>query len=98
MTMEFVTKKPVTSESLPASETAIILGVGLPEIVEYWVKTGYINGIRKNGETRIPRSEINRIKDDERVRSLREYRKLQEAVPELPGDDQPLSLEELAYR
>jgi len=78
---------------------------GLPEIVEYWVKTGYINGIRKNGETRIPRSEIDRIKDDERVRSLREYRrslreyrKLQEAAPELPGDDQPLSLEELAYR
>jgi len=98
MTMEFVTNKPVTLGSLPASETAIILGVGLPEIVGYWVKTGYINGVRKNGETRIPRSEINRIKDDERVRSLREYRKLQEAAPELPGDDQPLSLEELAYR
>lgn len=58
--MEFVTKKSVASRSLTASETAIILGVGLPEIVEYWVKTGYINSIIKNGETRVPRSTASR--------------------------------------
>ncbi len=71
---------------LTTAEAAAALGIRSINTVKRWVKIGYINGVQRNGRTMIPVSEIERIRDDDRVRAQRALSKLQEEIADFGGD------------
>jgi len=77
---------------LTTTEAADALGVRSVNIVKYWVKTGYIHGVKHDERTMIPVSEIERIMDEDRVRDMRAADKLDEATNEL---GRPMTDEEM---
>ena len=79
---------------LTTSEAAAALGVKSVNTVKYWCKSGYIQGIKRNGRTLVPLSEIERIREDDRVRIIRAADQLDDETEDLGGSD-GLSDEEL---
>ncbi len=71
---------------LTTAEAAAALGIRSINTVKRWVKIGYINGVQRNGRTMIPVSEVERIRDDDRVRAQRALSKLQEEIADFGGD------------
>ncbi len=80
---------------LTTSEAATALGIRSINTMKRWVKTGYIHGVQRNGRTMIPVAEIERIRDDDRVRALRVTGQLHAEIADFGGPD-ALSDEELA--
>jgi len=80
---------------LTTSEAATALGIRSINTMKRWVKTGYIHGVQRNGRTMIPAAEIERIRDDDRVRALRVTGQLHAEIAAFGGPD-ALSDEELA--
>lgn len=78
---------------LTTSEAAHELGVRSVSTIKYWVKTGYLRGVKRNERTMIPASEIARIRDEDRIQLLRVSEQRQQ-VSEIPGDTEPLTNEE----
>lgn len=79
---------------LTTTQAAAALGVKSVNTVKYWCKIGYIHGLKRNGRTLIPLSEIERIKDDDRVRVIRAADRLDDETEDLGGPE-GLSDEEL---
>src|SRR5881409_3158835 len=79
---------------LTTAEAAQALGVRSVNTVKYWVKTNYLQGVKRGNRTLIPLSEIERIKSQDRVRMIQTSEQLQDATC-LPGDDRPLTSDEL---
>jgi len=77
---------------LTTTEAADALGVRSVHIVKYWVKTGYIHGVKHDERTMIPVSEVERIMDEDHVRDMRAADKLDEATNEL---GRPMTDEEM---
>ncbi len=77
---------------LTTTEAADTLGVRSVNIVKYWVKTGYIHGVKHDERTMIPVSEVERIMDEDRVRDMRAADKMDEATNEL---GRPMTDEEM---
>jgi len=71
---------------LTTAEAAAALGIRSINTVKRWVKIGYINGVQRNGRTMIPVSEVERIRDDDRVRAQRALGKLQEEIADFGHD------------
>ena len=71
---------------LTTAEAAAALGIRSINTVKRWVKIGYINGVQRNGRTMIPVSDVERIRDDDRVRAQRALSKLQEEIADFGGD------------
>jgi excisionase family DNA binding protein len=57
-------------EYLTTMEAARALGIRSVNTIKLWVKTGYLQGKRIGGRLLIPRSEIERLSGDERVRVM----------------------------
>jgi excisionase family DNA binding protein len=55
---------------LTTMEAARALGIRSVNTIKLWVKTGYLQGKRIGGRLLIPRTEIERLSGDERVRVL----------------------------
>lgn len=80
---------------LTTAEAAQALGVRSVNTVKYWVKTNYLQGVKRGNRTLIPLSEIERIKSQDRVWMIQTSEQRQDAT-RLPGDDRPLMSDELA--
>ena len=74
-------------EFLTTMEAARALGIRSVNTIKLWVKTGYLNGKKIGGRTLIPRSEIERLENDERVRVMRTIGRLHEDSRDLGRDD-----------
>lgn len=74
------------SDWLSTGEAAEILGVKSINTIKAWCKTGYIKGAQVGGRVKIPRSEVERIRDSDPVRAVRASDKLHEASSELGAD------------
>jgi hypothetical protein len=79
---------------LTVDETARYLGLRSVDIVKYWIHSGVLSGVPRDGQLLVPVSEIERIEDSERVRAIRASDALHDASEEL-GDEAGLSDEEL---
>ncbi len=84
-----------TRDLLTTAEVAQALGVRSVNTVKYWVKTNYLQGVKRGSRTLIPLSEIERIKSQDRVRMLQASEQRQDET-RLPGDGTPLTGDELA--
>lgn len=72
---------------LTTTEAARLLGVRSINTIKSWCRTGYITGVTHGSRTLIPMSEIERIQDSDRVRSLRTAERLHDESSELGGDE-----------
>lgn len=81
-------------EFLTTTEAARALGIRSVNTIKLWVKTGYLRGRKMGGRTLIPRSEIERLENDERVRAMRMIGRLHEESSTL-GRDEGMTPEEL---
>lgn len=79
---------------LTTTEAADALGVRSVNTIKYWVKTGYLQGVKRNERTMIPAAEIERIIDDDRVRQMRAAEELDDLTNEL-GLGRPMTDEEM---
>ncbi len=71
---------------LSTTEAAEALGVRAITVVKWWVKIGYIHGVQHDGRTMILAAEIERIRDDDRVRAQRALSKPHEEIADFGGD------------
>jgi excisionase family DNA binding protein len=81
-------------EYLTTMETAHALGIRSVNTIKLWVKSGYLHGKRIGGRVLIPRTEIERLQGDERVRMMRAIGRAHEESADL-GRDSGMTLEEL---
>ncbi|MDQ2829611.1 MAG: helix-turn-helix domain-containing protein [Chloroflexota bacterium] len=81
-------------EYLTTTEAAHSLGIRSVNTIKLWVKTGYLSGKKVGGRTLIPRSEIARLENDERVRTMRAVGRLHEESSDL-GRDEGMTPDEL---
>jgi hypothetical protein len=84
-----------TRHLLTTAEAAEALGIRSINTVKRWVKTGYIRGMRRNERIMIPVTEIERIRDDDRVHAMRASSRLHEEIADFSGPEH-LSDDELA--
>ena len=82
-TIEHMLSEAEARTLLTTAEAADALGVRSVNTIKYWVKTGYIHGVKRNGGAMIPRSEVDRIMDEDRVRQMRSAAELDEMASEL---------------
>jgi hypothetical protein len=83
---------------LTTTQAAQAIGVRSVNTIKYWVKIGYIYGVKRNGRTLIPRAEIERITNDDRVRAIRVTDHLHEETTLLGGPDGLSDAELLALK
>jgi excisionase family DNA binding protein len=81
-------------EYLTTAEAARALGIRSVNTIKFWVKTGYLRGKRIGGRILIPRTEIDRLEEDERVRMMRVIGHVHEESASL-GRDSGMTSEEL---
>jgi excisionase family DNA binding protein len=81
-------------EYLTTMEAARALGIRSVNTIKLWVKTGYLQGKRIGGRMLIPRSEIERLEGDERVRMMRAIGRAHEESAGL-GRESGMTAEEL---
>lgn len=74
-------------EFLTTMEAARALGIRSVNTIKLWVKAGYLHGKKIGGRMLIPRSEIERLENDARVRALRTVGKLHLESSDLGRDD-----------
>ena len=79
---------------LTTTEAARALGIRSVNTIKLWAKTGYLQGTRIGGRLLIPRVEIERLADDERVRVMRTIGRLHEESTDL-GRESGMTPEEL---
>jgi len=79
---------------LTTTEAAHALGIRSVNTIKLWVKTGYLAGKKIGGRTLIPRSEIERLENDERVRVMQAIGRLNEESSDL-GRDEGMTPDEL---
>jgi len=79
---------------LTTAEAARALGIRSVNTIKLWVKTGYLQGRKIGGRTHIPRTEIERLENDERVRAMRAVGRLHEESSDL-GRDEGMTPDEL---
>ena len=79
---------------MTTAEAARALGIRSVNTIKFWVKTGYLQGKRMGGRILIPRTEIDRLEEDERVRVMRVVGQAHEQSASL-GRDSGMTLEEL---
>ena len=80
---------------LTTTEAAAALGIRSINTVKRWVKTGYLQGVQRNGRTLIPASEVTRVWSDDQVQALRASGRLHAEIADYGGQD-GLTDEELA--
>lgn len=73
-------------EYLTTMEAARALGIRSVNTIKLWVKTGYLNGKRIGGRLLIPRGEIERLANDERVRVMQAIGRAHEESADLGRD------------
>ena len=83
-----------TEEYLTTTEAAHALGIRSVNTLKLWIKTGYLRGKKIGGRMLIPRTEIARLEDDERVRAMRTIGRLHQESWDL-GRDEGLTPDEL---
>jgi excisionase family DNA binding protein len=81
-------------EYLTTSEAARALGIRSVNTIKLWVKAGYLQGKRIGGRLLIPRAEIDRLEEDERVRLMRVIGRAHEESADL-GRNSGMTAEEL---
>src|SRR5579862_872047 len=81
-------------EYLTTSEAARALGIRSVNTIKLWVKTGYLQGKRIGGRLLIPRAEIDRLENEERVQVMRATGRAHDESADL-GRDSGMTPEEL---
>jgi excisionase family DNA binding protein len=81
-------------EYLTTMEAARALGIRSVNTIKLWVRTGYLEGKRIGGRILIPRAEIERLENDERMRVMRTIGRAHEESADL-GRDSGMAPEEL---
>jgi excisionase family DNA binding protein len=72
---------------LTTTQAAQLLGIQSSNTIKNWVRSGYLNGVRRGARTLIPASEVARIREEDRVRRVRHTELLLDASAALGSED-----------
>jgi excisionase family DNA binding protein len=72
---------------LTTTQAAQLLGIQSSNTIKNWVRSGYLNGVRRGSRILIPASEIARIREEDPVRRVRHTELLLDASAALGSED-----------